>query len=492
MPAFRNIRRSRRISRQPPRDPSKSSCLIPLPRLLTHSDSVDTDEYDLYDLHLIYPGSSESSPFTTATTPDDDASYSPADDAGEPEVDPDSPPLPPTSIRSFPAQRSSHSRKRDPDYVPRPPNAFMIFRSDLWNTEKIKDTVERDHRQISRIAGELWNKMTPAQRAPYHAKADEAKRLHAIAHPNYKYTPIYRKDRGGKRKAKPDHTDKIHRCQQVARLMQRGYLGDDLKKELEKQAAAGNDDYSSDQSDEYVEGPRRKRARKSSAKKVTAAAPRSRHPRLAKAEVKYEDDDGQDLVTIPLPTTLPAKCESPSVAEPHITQQSISPALYDVSPPSSDIQCGDEFVATADIPDFSLGEPASDCEVRTAHHILYCSVVTPSLLQVQFTNPFSSDFSRSPETPYPSLSPASGYLSLSDDFLDFAADADSPKLSSPDNAFIGIVNDKLCPLTNPFEIYVSDYGFESANAVYAYDDQASADSEFSDWMRYDNCAEPSH
>ncbi|RDX56320.1 hypothetical protein OH76DRAFT_612614 [Lentinus brumalis] len=454
MPAFRNIRRSRRISRQPPRDPN-------------------TDEYDLYDLHLIYPGSSESSPFTTATTPDDDESYSPADDAGEPEVDPDSPPLPPTSIRSFPAQRSSHSRKRDPDYVPRPPNAFMIFRSDLWNTEKIKDTVERDHRQISRIAGELWNKMTPAQRAPYHAKADEAKRLHAIAHPNYKYTPIYRKDRGGKRKAKPDHTDKIHRCQQVARLMQRGYLGDDLKKELEKQAAAGNDDYSSDQSDEYVEGPRRKRARKSSAKKVTAAAPRSRHPRLAKAEVKYGDDDGQDLVTFPLPATLPVKCESPSVAEPHITQQSISPALYDVSPPSSDIQCGDEFVATADIPDFSLGEPASDCEV-------------------QFMNPFSSDFSRSPETPYPSLSPASGYLSLSDDFLDFAADADSPKLSSPDNAFIGIVNDKLCPLTNPFEIYVSDYGFESANAVYAYDDQASADSEFSDWMRYDNCAEPSH
>ncbi|TFK82449.1 hypothetical protein K466DRAFT_301526 [Polyporus arcularius HHB13444] len=454
MPAFRNIRRSRRISRQPPRDPN-------------------TDEYDLYDLHLIYPGSSESSPFTTATTPDDDASYSPADDAGEPEVDPDSPPLPPTSIRSFPAQRSSHSRKRDPDYVPRPPNAFMIFRSDLWNTEKIKDTVERDHRQISRIAGELWNKMTPAQRAPYHAKADEAKRLHAIAHPNYKYTPIYRKDRGGKRKAKPDHTDKIHRCQQVARLMQRGYLGDDLKKELEKQAAAGNDDYSSDQSDEYVEGPRRKRARKSSAKKVTAAAPRSRHPRLAKAEVKYGDDDGQDLVTFPLPATLPVKCEHPSVAEPHITQQSVSPALYDVSPPSSDIQCGDEFVATADIPDFSLGEPASDCEV-------------------QFTNPFSSDFSRSPETPYPSLSPASGYLSLSDDFLDFAADADSPKLSSPDNAFIGIVNDKLCPLTNPFEIYVSDYGFESANAVYAYDDQASADSEFSDWMRYDNCAEPSH
>ncbi|KAI0719118.1 hypothetical protein C8T65DRAFT_636841 [Cerioporus squamosus] len=458
MPAFRNIRRSRRISRQPPRDPN-------------------TDEYDVYDLHLMYPDSdSESLPSPTATTSHDDSPYSPADEAGEPEVDLGPSPLPPSPIRSLPAQRSSHSRKRDPDYVPRPPNAFMIFRSEFWNMEKIKDTViERDHRQISRIAGQRWNQLTPAERAPYHAKADEAKRLHAIAHPNYKYTPICRKDRGVKRKAKLDLSDKIYRCQQVARLMQRGYVGADLQKELEKRAAAGNDDYSSDESDEYVEGPRCKRARKSSAKKVTAP-PRSRHPRVAKAEVKHEEDDEQHLVAFPtMPDPIPVKCEPSPFAEPRINQQTISPGMHDVPPPSSGPEC-DEFVATADIPEFSLGEPAYGCEV-------------------QFADPFSSDFSRSPETPFSShdpLSPASGCLSLSDDFLDYTADASSQKLSSPDDAFIGIITDEQYPLINPFETYQSGYGFEPASAVYAYDHQVPADAEFSDWMRYDNCAEPSY
>ncbi|RPD58439.1 HMG-box, partial [Lentinus tigrinus ALCF2SS1-6] len=271
----------------------------------------------------------------TATTSHDDTPYLPADDVGEPEVDSDSPPLRPSSIRSLPTQRSSHSRKRDPDYVPRPPNAFMIFRSELWSKEKIKATVERDHRQISRIAGQLWNQLSPAQRAPYHAKADEAKRLHAITYPNYKYTPVYRKDRGVKRKAKLDHSEKIHRCQQVARLMQRGFLGDDLEKELNKPVTAGSDDYESDESDEYVEGPRRKKARKSSAKVM--APPRSRPPRLAKAHVKYEPDHDQD---------------------------SISPALYDMPPTSSNVEV-DGFVATADIPEFSLGAPAYNREVRT-------------------------------------------------------------------------------------------------------------------------------
>lgn len=270
----------------------------------------------------------------------------------------------PSSSRSFPAQRSSHSRKRDPDYVPRPVNAFMIFRSEFWNEQKKKDTVERDHRQISRMAGQRWNQLSPVQRAVYHAKADEAKRRHAITYPNYKYTPVYRKDRGIRHKAKPDHSDKIRRCPQGARLMQRGYVGDDVEKELEKRAVVG-DDY---ESDEYVENSRRKKARKSSAKKH-AAPPRSRHPRLAKAEVKYEEKHDQDGFTTPSrPNSVPVKCEPSPVAEPRIKQQFVSPALYDAPPSSSSVE-GDDFVPTADIPEFYLGEPAYSCEVRVPHHM---------------------------------------------------------------------------------------------------------------------------
>ncbi|EGO02773.1 hypothetical protein SERLA73DRAFT_18439, partial [Serpula lacrymans var. lacrymans S7.3] len=70
---------------------------------------------------------------------------------------------------------------------PRPPNAFMIFRSDLWAKQKLKASVERDHRHVSRIAGHYWNSLTEAQRAPYRKKAETAKALHAEMYPDYKY-----------------------------------------------------------------------------------------------------------------------------------------------------------------------------------------------------------------------------------------------------------------------------------------------------------------
>lgn len=229
----------------------------------------------------------------------------------------------------------------------------MIFRSDMWHKEKIKPTVERDHRMISRIAGQLWNSMSDAERQPYHHKAEEAKRLHALAYPNYKYAPVYRKDRAGKRKVKLDQTEKVQRCKQVARLMRRGYLGDDLKKELEKRDEEGDDDYPSDAS-EYVEEPRRKRARRSAPKKSAAQA-RARH---SKAAVRYEDDVKleQEAATIPID-------QSPSYdASP---QPESSPVeMVDAHLPLSVDSAEDEFVHQDDIPPIDIGEPAFSCDVR--------------------------------------------------------------------------------------------------------------------------------
>ena len=109
--------------------------------------------------------------------------------------------LPPGFNFEF-VRRSSHSRKRDPGHIPRPPNAFMLFRSDFWAKEKNKLTVERDHRMISRIAGLEWNKLSEAQRAPYRNMAELAKERHAQVYPNYKYTPVFRKERSSSRSRK--------------------------------------------------------------------------------------------------------------------------------------------------------------------------------------------------------------------------------------------------------------------------------------------------
>ncbi|KII94425.1 hypothetical protein PLICRDRAFT_60514, partial [Plicaturopsis crispa FD-325 SS-3] len=73
--------------------------------------------------------------------------------------------------------------------IPRPPNAFMLYRSDFWAKQKVTTTVERDHRHISRIAGHCWNNLSDAERAPYKRRAEAEKVRHAREHPEYKYTP---------------------------------------------------------------------------------------------------------------------------------------------------------------------------------------------------------------------------------------------------------------------------------------------------------------
>ncbi|KAI9609583.1 hypothetical protein H4Q26_007543 [Puccinia striiformis f. sp. tritici PST-130] len=76
--------------------------------------------------------------------------------------------------------RPSHARKTPPGHVKRPRNAFILFRSHACSSNLIPPTVEKDHRQISRIA-------------------EEEKDLHRKLHPDYRYKPIYRKENSGKK-----------------------------------------------------------------------------------------------------------------------------------------------------------------------------------------------------------------------------------------------------------------------------------------------------
>ncbi|KAI1786305.1 hypothetical protein LXA43DRAFT_1065206 [Ganoderma leucocontextum] len=417
MPAFRNIRRSRRISKQPPRDP-------------------DTDEYDVYDLELMYPDSdgAESDPAPSS---------SPTHDAL---VDPQTPLSSPPNYPGSTPPRCSHSRKKKPGHIPRPPNAFLIFRSDLWNKEKIKSSVERDHRQISRIAGRYWQELSDAERAPYHVLAEEAKRLHAQMYPDYKYSPVYRKDKATKRKAKPEDTDKVLRCQRVAHLMRRGFIGDALKRELEKHDAPGDDD-TSDASD-YVEAPRRKKTkpRKSSIKKASSTQ-RPRRSRFTPNPVKdkaFHEEDGipPERIESPMVDTpiLDARISSsPIVDSPVSVDPIVSSHVLDVTPkqehstpaipqppPFYDHDHGG-FVPQDEIPELSLGSPA----------------FSP---KVEFTNPFTEESGspRSDDTAFFSCDPLSPvtaplYSSPSSDFL--GVTFDEPPVSMEASSFLDCAYD---------------------------------------------------
>ncbi len=85
--------------------------------------------------------------------------------------------------------KKSHARKRPPGHVPRPRNAFILFRCDFVRQQTIPQAVERDHRNLSRIAGIMWRGMTQEMRKPWIAMAEREKREHAERWPAYRYKP---------------------------------------------------------------------------------------------------------------------------------------------------------------------------------------------------------------------------------------------------------------------------------------------------------------
>lgn len=104
----------------------------------------------------------------------------------------------------------------------------MLFRSDLCAKEKIKSSVESDHRQISRIAGHIWNELGEEERAPYKHLAQQEKERHARLYPGYKYAPVYR-TRANRRKAKRDPEGEERRCKALADLLLQGVEGNELE-----------------------------------------------------------------------------------------------------------------------------------------------------------------------------------------------------------------------------------------------------------------------
>ncbi|KAF7308113.1 High mobility group box [Mycena kentingensis (nom. inval.)] len=68
---------------------------------------------------------------------------------------------------------------------PRPPNAFILYRSDMC--KKYQGSVQRD---ISKFVSQQWHNETADVRAKYEALAEEKKREHARMYPNYKFKPV--------------------------------------------------------------------------------------------------------------------------------------------------------------------------------------------------------------------------------------------------------------------------------------------------------------
>ena len=95
------------------------------------------------------------------------------------------PPLPkatPTDYsKLFKHKLNSHRHK--PDYIPRPRNAFLSFRSDLIQQSDFLINLVNDHRELSKFAGVMWRKMSDNQKKPWFEKAEEERRHHSRIYP---------------------------------------------------------------------------------------------------------------------------------------------------------------------------------------------------------------------------------------------------------------------------------------------------------------------
>ncbi|ETW82621.1 hypothetical protein HETIRDRAFT_18754, partial [Heterobasidion irregulare TC 32-1] len=69
-------------------------------------------------------------------------------------------------------------------------NAFMLFRRHVTSQRKsMFEKIEKDHSNISKLVGSMWQEMTMMERDPWFAAAATEKRLHQKRHPDYKFTP---------------------------------------------------------------------------------------------------------------------------------------------------------------------------------------------------------------------------------------------------------------------------------------------------------------
>lgn len=132
----------------------------------------------------------------------------------------------------------SHTRKLDPGYIKRPPNAFILFRSHCCAPELKGDkpaeleppgTVHARHlaslqlnnsQHVSVIVSQVWKSLPAEDKAYWEEKARLAKEEHQRLHPEYRYRPKQRAKEGRRKQTSNDPTlekEERQACKEVAR-----------------------------------------------------------------------------------------------------------------------------------------------------------------------------------------------------------------------------------------------------------------------------------
>ncbi|EIW78169.1 hypothetical protein CONPUDRAFT_107917 [Coniophora puteana RWD-64-598 SS2] len=162
-------------------------------------------------------------PVTYVEEPEDDAT-TPEDDDTKPRLFPPSeaPNAPPARRRVPPGKRRGSS------YIPRPPNAFMLFRADFVRQKHVPGSIETNHGSLSKIIGNCWRNLPLDEKRVWEIRAKEEKKQHKIKYPNYRFRPVHNKNKPKKKdKALPTFQDEAQ-CDAITQLLLEGNKGEQL------------------------------------------------------------------------------------------------------------------------------------------------------------------------------------------------------------------------------------------------------------------------
>lgn len=145
-----------------------------------------------------------------------------------PLVDP--PHLFPAPAEGTTGRRPAHSKKKPDNHIPRPPNAFILFRSSFIKSQHVSTEVETNHSTLSKIIGLTWQNLPNEERQVWHGKAKAALEDHKKRFPSYAFRPAHTRGKGGteKRKVREVGLKDVKRCEKIAELLVEGKKGEEL------------------------------------------------------------------------------------------------------------------------------------------------------------------------------------------------------------------------------------------------------------------------
>lgn len=146
------------------------------------------------------------------------------------------PPLQPATAYIFPPEEETFANenpkprgRKGSGYIPRPPNAFILFRSSFIKSQHVTSDVETNHSTLSKIIGMTWQNLPNGERQAWHLKAKEAQEEHKRRWPQYAFRPVTNKSQKKKRRVRETEPKDIKRCEKIVELLCNGKKGDELK-----------------------------------------------------------------------------------------------------------------------------------------------------------------------------------------------------------------------------------------------------------------------